>query len=144
MSVKLAPRFVLFISIITSSFIVHAQDRVVVESPELKNMLQGVWAKTPYGETWIKVVVKGDRYYYYSARPQDGKWVDWTSQHEKTTLTSFLKVTERNKYDGKLFTYYVAYTDNDEYAGKYRTLRIDIENGQQVLTFINQRRQAKL
>jgi hypothetical protein len=128
--------FLLLLIFVGQSYNLSAQtDRKAIEYPALQTMLKGVWAKTPNGGPWIKVVISENRYTWYSAQPQSGEWVDWSSQHKNRTLTSFYKVTERSKYDGKPFSYYIAYTDEDD-KGFYRAFRIDIESGQQILTVI--------
>jgi len=56
--------------------------------------------------------------------------------HENNRITSFLKVSERNNYDGKLISYNIAYTDNNE-NGMYTSFRIVSDNGKQSLTLIS-------
>lgn len=112
-----------------------AQERKVVNDPGFKSKIQGVWADVSPGKSWIKVVISGDRYYYYSARPSSGEWIDMTNMHKNNVLTDFVKITTRDDYNGKLMTYSVAYTDNDQ-NGLYTSFRIDVENGQQYLTMV--------
>jgi hypothetical protein len=127
--------FVITLSLLNISSLKAQSDRKVVEYPALQNMLKGVWATTPNGGSWIKIEINNNQYSWYSAFPQDGKWVDMSNHHKMRTIKSFLKITERNAYDGKPVTYYVGLTDEDE-NGFYRIFRIDIEGGKEIMTVI--------
>ena len=113
------------------------QNRKVVNDPQFLNQLQGVWADITPGERWIKIVIRGNKFYYFMADPSDGRWSDWTSQHQPNTITSSVKISERNNYNGKWTSTSVAYTDNDN-NGIYHRFLINVENGKKYLTVVAQ------
>ena len=129
---------IIIILLMFVSLNVYSQDdRKTVQDLTYKTKLQGVWAKTPNGGTWIKVVITGDTYQYFTASPKDGKWSSMNTLHNSNNrITSFVKVTTRNDYDGKLITYNVAYTDNDK-NGLYTAFYLDFDDGKQSLTLIS-------
>jgi hypothetical protein len=124
-----------FLLFITFNIYSQSNDKVLNDL-NFKSRLQGTWAQTPNGGPWIKIVITGDTYKYFSAHPSDGEWTDMTSQHKNNILVSFLKVTERSDYDGKIYSYNVAFTEKDK-NGVYVALRVDMKQGKQILTYLS-------
>ena len=75
---------IIIILLMFVSLNVYSQDdRKTVQDLTYKTKLQGVWAKTPNGGTWVKVVITGDTYQYFTASPKDGKWSSMNSIHNR-------------------------------------------------------------
>jgi len=117
----------LFLSLFTLTLFSQSGE-TAVEDPSFLQKIQGTWVNTNPGTIWEKVVISGDNFESYSASPKDGEW----SLMKTYKLTIPVKVTKRNNYDGKLFTYSYVLSEEDG-LGNYIAIFDEIVNGQRMI-----------
>jgi len=117
----------LFLSLFTLTLFSQSGE-TYVEDPPFLQKIQGTWVNTKPGTIWNKTVISGNTFESYSASPEDGEW----SLMKTYKLTTPVKVTKRNNYDGKTFSYSYVLSEEDN-LGNYIAVFDEIVDGKRMI-----------